>query len=110
MKGFSPRNLKYMRRFAEVYQNERIVQEVLAQIPWYHHITILDKVKEPDARDFYIQSTISRGWSSMGGRIRYIESEFASWKRPDGELGHRALDGWLSCIDFCSDSLGDTCG
>jgi predicted nuclease of restriction endonuclease-like (RecB) superfamily len=63
MKGFSPRNLKYMRRFAEVYQDEAIVQEVLAQITWYHHITILDKVKEPDARDFFIRGTISHGWS-----------------------------------------------
>jgi predicted nuclease of restriction endonuclease-like (RecB) superfamily len=63
MKGFSPRNLKYMRRFAEAYQDETIVQEVLAQITWYHHITILDKVKEPAARDFYIRSAISQGWS-----------------------------------------------
>jgi predicted nuclease of restriction endonuclease-like (RecB) superfamily len=63
MKGFSPRNLKYMRRFAEVYQDEAIVQEVLAQITWYHHITILDKVKKPDSRDFYIRGTISQGWS-----------------------------------------------
>lgn len=36
MKGFSPRNLKYMRRFAEAYPDEPIVQEVLAQITWYH--------------------------------------------------------------------------
>jgi len=52
MKGFSPRNLKYMRKFAKVNQNETIVQEMLAQITWYHHITILDKVKEPNTRDF----------------------------------------------------------
>ena len=58
MKGFSPRNLKYMRRFAEAYPDEAIVQEVLAQITWYHNITILDKVKDPVARDFYIRATI----------------------------------------------------
>jgi len=52
MKGFSPSNLKYMRKFFRVNQNETIVQEMLAQITWYHHITNLDKVKEPDARDF----------------------------------------------------------
>ena len=52
MKGFSPRNLKYMRKFAKVNQNETIVQKMLAQITWYHHITILDKVKEPNTRDF----------------------------------------------------------
>jgi predicted nuclease of restriction endonuclease-like (RecB) superfamily len=31
MKGFSPRNLKYMRAFAEAYQDEQIVQAPLAQ-------------------------------------------------------------------------------
>jgi predicted nuclease of restriction endonuclease-like (RecB) superfamily len=63
MKGFSPRNLKYMRRFAEAYPDEPIVQEALAQITWYHNITILDKVKDPVARDFYIRATIQHGWS-----------------------------------------------
>ena len=63
MKGFSPRNLKYMRRFAETYPDEPIVQEVLAQITWYHNITILDKVKDAVARDFYIRATIQYGWS-----------------------------------------------
>jgi predicted nuclease of restriction endonuclease-like (RecB) superfamily len=36
MKGFSPRNLKYMRAFAEVWPDESFVQGVLAQLPWFH--------------------------------------------------------------------------
>jgi predicted nuclease of restriction endonuclease-like (RecB) superfamily len=36
MKGFSPRNLKYMRAFAEAWSDESIVQGVLAQLPWFH--------------------------------------------------------------------------
>src|ERR1019366_5970208 len=32
VKGFSPRNLKYMRAFAEAWADEAIVQAVLAQI------------------------------------------------------------------------------
>src|ERR1035437_3213056 len=39
MKGFSPRNLKYMRSFAKAYPDEAFVQAALAQITWYHHIT-----------------------------------------------------------------------
>jgi hypothetical protein len=39
MKGFSPRNLKYMRAFAEVYADEQFVQQVAAQIPWGHKFT-----------------------------------------------------------------------
>jgi predicted nuclease of restriction endonuclease-like (RecB) superfamily len=40
IKGFSPRNLKYMRAFACAYPDQSFVQEVLAQIPWYHNITL----------------------------------------------------------------------
>jgi predicted nuclease of restriction endonuclease-like (RecB) superfamily len=35
MRGLSPRNLKYMRVFAAAWPEGAIVQEVLAQIPWY---------------------------------------------------------------------------
>ena len=33
-KGFSARNLKYMRKFAENYPEMEIVQQAAAQIPW----------------------------------------------------------------------------
>jgi predicted nuclease of restriction endonuclease-like (RecB) superfamily len=46
MKGFSPRNLKYMSAFAREYPNEAFVQEVPAQITWYHNVTLLDKCGE----------------------------------------------------------------
>jgi predicted nuclease of restriction endonuclease-like (RecB) superfamily len=41
MKGFSPRNLKYMRAFASAWPERAIVQEALAQIPWSHNILVL---------------------------------------------------------------------
>ncbi len=63
MKGFSPRNLKYMRRFAEVFSDATIVQQAAAQIPWFHTCLILDKVKDPAAREFYIRTTVEHGWS-----------------------------------------------
>jgi len=63
MKGFSERNLKYMRAFAAEYRNEQFVQEVLAQITWYHNITLLDKVENLDERIWYAQKTIENGWS-----------------------------------------------
>lgn len=63
MTGFSPRNLKYMRTFADAWPDRSIVQEVLAQITWYHNITILDKVKDSVVRDFYIRAAIQHGWS-----------------------------------------------
>jgi len=46
MKGFSSRNLKYMRGFAVAYPDEAFVQQVAAQIPWFHNCVILDKLKD----------------------------------------------------------------
>ncbi len=63
MKGFSSRNLKYMRSFAEAWPHEEFVQEVLAQLPWYHHLALLDKVKTPEAKHWYLQMAITHNWS-----------------------------------------------
>ena len=63
MKGFSSRNLKYMRTFAKSCQDEAFVQQAAAQIPWLHNVVILQKVKNPEARRFYIEHTRTHGWS-----------------------------------------------
>lgn len=63
MKGFSSRNLKYMRALAEVYPDQKIVYQLGAQIPWKHNWTIIDKVKDPEERVWYIQKTIENSWS-----------------------------------------------
>ncbi|CTP87996.1 hypothetical protein A6R71_03750 [Xanthomonas translucens pv. arrhenatheri] len=63
MKGFSPRNLKYMRAFAEAWPDESFVQEVLAQLPWYHQLALLDKLPGPEARRWYAAKAIEHGWS-----------------------------------------------
>lgn len=39
-KGYSVRNLKYMAKFAARFSDRKIVQEVLAQITWYHKVLI----------------------------------------------------------------------
>jgi len=46
MKGFSPRNLKYMRAFAAAWPGRRVVQQVAAQLPWFHSCVLLDPLKE----------------------------------------------------------------
>ena len=62
-KGYSVRNLKYMAKFAETYPDREFVQTVSAQIPWSHNIAILEKVKDPEQRIWYIQKTAENGWS-----------------------------------------------
>src|ERR1039457_20884 len=63
MKGFSRTNLLYMRAFAEAWPEESIVQQLVGQIPWGHNVRILDMVKIPDERNWYIRQTIENGWS-----------------------------------------------
>ncbi|MEW6207923.1 MAG: PDDEXK nuclease domain-containing protein [Acidobacteriota bacterium] len=63
MRGFSPRNLKYMRAFAETWPDKEFVQQLAAQIPWFHNCILMDKLKDPDERQWYIQQTIRYGWS-----------------------------------------------
>ncbi|MGZ0715045.1 PDDEXK nuclease domain-containing protein [Pseudomonas palleroniana] len=63
MKGFSPRNLKYMRAFAEAWPDSEFVQEVLAQLPWYHQLALLDKLPSPEPRRWYIAQAIEHNWS-----------------------------------------------
>ncbi|MBE2293331.1 MAG: DUF1016 domain-containing protein [Phycisphaerales bacterium] len=63
MKGFSPRNLKYMRAFAEAWPDAEFVQAVLAQLPWYHHLALLNKLDSPENRRWYAARAIQHNWS-----------------------------------------------
>jgi predicted nuclease of restriction endonuclease-like (RecB) superfamily len=63
MKGFSPRNLKYMRTFAEAWPDEEFVQQAAAQIPWFHNCVVLDKLSDYQERKWYVHKTIENGWS-----------------------------------------------
>ncbi|WP_146195942.1 DUF1016 N-terminal domain-containing protein, partial [Nostoc commune] len=63
MKGFSARNLNYMRAFAEAYPDEQIVQQLVALIPWGHNVRILDAIKDITAKLWYVQKTLENGWS-----------------------------------------------
>ncbi len=90
-RGYSIRNLHYMRRFADAYPNFPILQVPLAelkrvpilqvplaelikadkdyaeialtQVTWYHHISLLSKVKDEAERAYYIIETAQNGWS-----------------------------------------------
>ena len=91
--GYSERNLRNMKRFANEYpdfpflqvprakfdeytirpiwqaalakleDDEQFVQVPLAQITWYHHLSLISKVKDLSERAFYIQKTAENGWS-----------------------------------------------
>jgi predicted nuclease of restriction endonuclease-like (RecB) superfamily len=62
MTGFSPRNLKYMRKFAAAWVDFEIVQRTVAQIPWRSNIALLDKLNDNETRLWYAQKTIENGF------------------------------------------------
>lgn len=63
MKGLSSRNLKYMKVFAELCPEQQIGQQPAAQLPWFHLVTLLTRVSEPAAREWYALRTVAEGWS-----------------------------------------------
>ncbi|MFP5040039.1 PDDEXK nuclease domain-containing protein [Parasediminibacterium sp. JCM 36343] len=91
MNGLSPRNLRYMRDFALAYpqfsilqrsvaklkeadnQPFIILQRSVAKLPWGHNCTLLDRVKLPEERLFYVQKTLQNGWT-RDMMINQIES------------------------------------
>lgn len=90
-RGYSKRNLGYMKSFAMQYpdfpflqvslaklkelpilqatlaklegEGKNFVQVPLVQISWYHHISLLPKVKDEAERAYYITETAQNGWS-----------------------------------------------
>lgn len=64
MSGFSPRNIKYMRRFAECWPDYAIVQRVVAQLPWRTNLKLIDKLDCQERRLWYATKAIENGWSS----------------------------------------------
>jgi predicted nuclease of restriction endonuclease-like (RecB) superfamily len=48
---------------AAAWPKRAIVQEALAQIPWYHHIALLEKLDDPAKRLWYARQALAHGWS-----------------------------------------------
>ena len=62
-KGFSIRNLKYMKKFYSEYKNHSEIVQLVAQLPWTHNIILIEKVKNIIIRKWYIKKCIEKGWS-----------------------------------------------
>ncbi len=63
MQGLSPRNLKYMRTFAAAWPDRKMVQRVVAQLPWRQNIALLERLDDEKARLWYAEQTLQHGWS-----------------------------------------------
>jgi predicted nuclease of restriction endonuclease-like (RecB) superfamily len=75
VKGFSKRNLELIRKWYCFWQEKMPNAKQLAtQIPWWHNVLIITKVKKPDEALFYVQKTISNSWS-RSVLTHHIESD-----------------------------------
>lgn len=102
MKGFSSRNLKYMRAFAEAWPEAEFVQQVAAQLPWFHLCTLLDKLKTREERDWYLAKAMQHNWSRnilvMQIETRLLERDgkavtnfTSSLPKPQSDLARESL-------------------
>lgn len=63
MKGFSERNLNYMKLFYEEYKNDENLQQLVANLPWGHNLLLIEKFKDKETRKIYAEATLENGWS-----------------------------------------------
>lgn len=63
IKGFSNRNLKYMKKLYLEYKDNEKMQQLVAQLPWGHNILLIEKIKDINVREIYVKETIDNGWS-----------------------------------------------
>lgn len=114
MKGFSERNLKYIRQWflfwaAPASIGQQAVAQIgkqpmahITRIPWGHNLAIITKCKDPEEALYYVQNTIINGWS-RSVLVHQIESGL--WQRegkvisnfskvlpsPQSDLAHQTL-------------------
>ena len=63
MSGLTRRNLFSMRAFAEAFPDATIVKRLVSQLPWGQIIRLIQMVKDPATREFYIRECLAHGWS-----------------------------------------------
>lgn len=63
MKGLSPRNLRRMKNFYKEYKDIQNWPVALANLPWTHNYTLIEKVKDFDKRIWYAEKCLENGWS-----------------------------------------------
>lgn len=63
IKGFSARNIWYMRDFYSAYHDDPILQPLVAEIGWTHNVIVFSRCKDPLQRGFYIKMARKFGWT-----------------------------------------------
>ena len=94
MKGFSPRNLLFMRAFAETYSDSAIVKQLVSLIPWGHIVRLIQTIKDSAVREWYIREAIANGWSRSILELQ-VERELHKRKGQAVQDTVRSLTLWI---------------
>jgi predicted nuclease of restriction endonuclease-like (RecB) superfamily len=82
IKGFSERNLKYIRQWVVFYSSDKAIgQQAVAQltrIPWGHNLKIIAKCQSVEEAVYYVQNTQENGWSRS---VLTHQIESGLWQR-----------------------------
>jgi len=82
IKGFSERNLKYIRQWVLFYFDDKVIGQQpvaqLTQIPWGHNLKIIAKCQSITEAVYYVQNTLDNGWSRS---VLTHQIESGLWQR-----------------------------
>ena len=99
MKGFSYRNLRYIRHWHEFYNQDltiwqqavakldnangqqvvaKINEDVFFSVPWGHHLYIISQCKDVDRALFYLKKTVENGYEFRIFSCKRVQSQTCS--------------------------------
>jgi len=79
IKGFSRANIFRMRSFYLTYRDYEIVAPLVRQLTWTNNILIFEKCKDEKEREFYIRTSINKGWSKRTLTEMINNQEYERW-------------------------------
>lgn len=125
IKGFSERNIKRMLAFYREYAGASFVPQPVAQIdaqqkvpqavalfpsdvllalPWGHHLLLMEKLKDAETRRWYMQATLTHGWSR---NVLQMQIETSAHARQGKATSNFALRLPLPQSDLAQQALKD---
>lgn len=80
-KGYSVRNLKYMKKFAQIFAEDDVDKYGLARITWSHHQVLMGKVSSKEEYVWYLGNRLRQQYHlEVGGKDFYIDLLFYNTK------------------------------
>ena len=85
LKGYSSRNLKYMKMFYNEYKDNDECLEIACLLPWKHNVLLIQKIKDIDIRKWYMEKCLEEGWSKA---VLAYQIDTDLYKRQIGTVKH----------------------